>query len=107
MCHYDHYNMVGFLMIYIMSLVSFTQRISAKESQGCNDFYLQLSQDSPEPEVNKSPLSSTSDVSLPTENTQGHHMENNSTLPSYSQVKGQVCKTDCIQDQAHSLLCTQ
>ncbi|XP_063818593.1 forkhead box protein J2 isoform X2 [Pseudophryne corroboree] len=46
----------------------------------------ELSQDSTEQEVNKSPLSTTSDVSLTTENTQGHHMENNSPLPSYSQA---------------------
>nr|DBA14924.1 TPA: hypothetical protein GDO54_004200 [Pyxicephalus adspersus] len=46
----------------------------------------ELSQDSTEQEVNKSPLSNTSDVSVSTENAQGHHMENNSPLPSYSQV---------------------
>ncbi|XP_077311827.1 forkhead box protein J2 isoform X3 [Lithobates pipiens] len=46
----------------------------------------ELSQDSTEQEVNKSPLSTTSDVSVTTENAQGHHMENNSPLPSYSQA---------------------
>ncbi|XP_063291221.1 forkhead box protein J2 isoform X2 [Pelobates fuscus] len=46
----------------------------------------ELSQDSIEQDVNKSPLSSTSDVSLPPEGAHGQHMENNSPLPSYSQA---------------------
>ncbi|XP_056385056.1 forkhead box protein J2 isoform X2 [Hyla sarda] len=54
----------------------------------------ELSQDSPEPDVTKSPLSTTSDVSLPTESTQGHHMENNSALPSYSQAASAHMPTD-------------
>ncbi|XP_053549027.1 forkhead box protein J2 [Bombina bombina] len=47
---------------------------------------LQLSQDSTEQDMNKSPLSSTSEVSLPTDGAQGHRMSNNSPLPSYSQA---------------------
>ncbi|KAM4637036.1 forkhead box protein J2-like [Discoglossus pictus] len=49
-------------------------------------FPSQLSQDSTEQDLNKSPLSSTSEVSLPQEATQGHPMDNNSPLPSYSQA---------------------
>ncbi|XP_053553038.1 forkhead box protein J2 isoform X3 [Bombina bombina] len=46
----------------------------------------ELSQDSTEQDMNKSPLSSTSEVSLPTDGAQGHRMSNNSPLPSYSQA---------------------
>ncbi|NP_001087521.1 forkhead box protein J2 [Xenopus laevis] len=46
----------------------------------------EVSQDSFEQEVNKSPLSSASEVSMPQEATQGHPMNNNSPLPTYSQA---------------------
>ncbi|XP_069835966.1 forkhead box protein J2 isoform X4 [Dendropsophus ebraccatus] len=62
----------------------------------------ELSQDSPELEVNKSPLSTTSDVSLPTESTQGHHMENNAALPSYSQVTGHAASAHMPTDSRTS-----
>ncbi|KAM4689830.1 forkhead box protein J2-like, partial [Rhinophrynus dorsalis] len=46
----------------------------------------ELSQDSIEQDVNKSPLSTASEVSLPSEGAQGHPMDNHSPLPSYSQA---------------------
>ncbi|CAI9610644.1 unnamed protein product [Staurois parvus] len=52
----------------------------------------ELSQDSTEQEVNKSPLSNTSDVSVSTENAQGHHMENNSPSPATARPPRLTCR---------------